>query len=211
MSNPWQQEDDEDMVDEKKMFESVRDNVVFLIDCSPSMLEIIEFEETSTTGLNIAMEVVEKMMKTKIMATPDDNIGVIFFNTKIAKNEHHFVGVHQFIPLANASSATVEKISNFRNILTNSNDLTTFHSDYGCLDLTEQENSLGDTLWFADTAIRSSGLRPQDTKRVLLFTKNDSPFGTASSSSSSSSTETRAMSRSSDMGGTNKKLHFFFF
>jgi len=38
--NPWANDDSEDETDDNKTtFESVRDHVVFLIDCSPSMLE----------------------------------------------------------------------------------------------------------------------------------------------------------------------------
>lgn len=130
------------------------------------------------------------------MCTPDDQIGVVLFNTKVAKNEHHFVGVHQFLPLNFASSNSIEKIAQFRKLIESTATLPKFHSRVGCLD-SNCENSLGDALWFADSSIRSSSLRPQDTKRVLLFTKSDSPFD----ASASSNTQTRAMSRASDMGG----------
>ena len=197
--NPWADgNDSDDDGSDKKTFESVRDNMVFLIDCSPKMLEPMSLtgeEEEKTTGLQIALDVLEKMMKQKIMAHPDDKIGVVFFNAKVAHNEHHFVGVNQFLPLDISSSATIEKIAQFK-LLLDGRDLSKFHSKMGCLDLTDNENSLGDALWFTDSSIRSSNLRPQDGKRVLIFTKSDAPFG-----NSTSSTETRAMSRASDMGG----------
>jgi|TARA_B110000091_G_scaffold213104_1_gene261542 ATP-dependent DNA helicase 2 subunit 1 len=135
------------------------------------------------------------MMKQKIMSTPDDTIGVVFFNANKAKNEHHFVGVHQFLPLNFASSGSIDKICQLRTLVETSAKLPAFQNKVGSLDASN-DNSLGDALWFTDSHIRSSNLRPQDTKRVLLFTKSDSPFQT-----STGNQKTRALSRASDMGG----------
>ena len=51
--------DSDDDGSDKKTFESVRDNMVFLIDCSPNMLEPMSLngeKEEKTTGLQIALD-----------------------------------------------------------------------------------------------------------------------------------------------------------
>jgi hypothetical protein len=47
--NPWADESD-DEIEDKKIFESVRDNIIFLIDCNEQMLEPVEVDDESSSS-----------------------------------------------------------------------------------------------------------------------------------------------------------------
>ena len=134
VANPWADDSDDDTSEEaaaRKAFENVRDNVIFLIDVQPLMVrdppesrgggggqekgnEEDEDDEEKASGLRIALEVAERMMKNKIMSSPNDKVGVVCFNSREMKNAHSFQNVHQLVPLDVPSAYHIEKISELR-------------------------------------------------------------------------------------------------
>lgn len=67
-----------------QMFEGKRDVILFCIDCSESMQELYDHpnvEDTQTSNLALALEAAMKIEKQKIIAGPNDSIGIMLFNT----------------------------------------------------------------------------------------------------------------------------------
>ena len=61
-----------------------RDVVLFCIDCSPSMLELREDardQNVQTCHLFTALEAAMQFQKRKIIAGPNDSVGILLFNT----------------------------------------------------------------------------------------------------------------------------------
>jgi hypothetical protein len=134
VANPWADDSDDDSSEEsasRKAFENVRDNVIFLIDVQPLMVrnppeseggggggddddDDDDDEGERASGLRIALEVAERMMKSKIMSSPDDKIGVVCFNAREMKNAHSFQNVHQLVPLDVPSAHHIEKVCELR-------------------------------------------------------------------------------------------------
>ncbi|TFK24811.1 Ku DNA-binding complex, Ku70 subunit [Coprinopsis marcescibilis] len=76
-------EDDEELQD-YSIFEGQRDVILFCIDCSESMQALYEDpndEDAQTSNLAVALEAAKQIQKKKIIAGPNDSVGIMLFNT----------------------------------------------------------------------------------------------------------------------------------
>ena len=67
-----------------KLYESRRDVILFCIDCSESMLELRDdpnYDNVKTCNLFTALEAAMHIQKKKVIAGPNDSVGILLFNT----------------------------------------------------------------------------------------------------------------------------------
>jgi len=61
--------------------ESLRDVILFAVDCSESMHAIHEDQKGSKSHLLSVLQAVIALQKRKVMYSPNDSVGILFFNT----------------------------------------------------------------------------------------------------------------------------------
>ena len=61
--------------------ESLRDVILFAIDCSESMHAIEEGKTGPKSHLLSVLQAVIALQKRKVMYSPNDSVGILFFNT----------------------------------------------------------------------------------------------------------------------------------
>jgi len=67
-----------------QLYESKRDVILFCIDCSESMLELRDdpnCDNAKTCNLLTALEAAMQIQKKKVIAGPNDSVGILLFNT----------------------------------------------------------------------------------------------------------------------------------
>lgn len=162
-----------------------RELLVYMIDASPDMF--LPFRnETEDVGedtyFSAVVKAVTKDMKTRIISRDRDEVAICFFNTREKKNFQESDGVFVFQAsdqdarnLDEPCQPTARLIKDFSNI----NEI--FDKDIGskagavpgC-----RENPLYSGLWIAQGLLRKGSVK-NSSKRILLFTNNDDPFGDA--------------------------------
>lgn len=68
--------------------ESLRDVILFAIDCSESMHTINEDQKGSKSHLLSVLQAVIALQKRKVMYSPNDSVGILFFNTVRMSNNY---------------------------------------------------------------------------------------------------------------------------
>ncbi|MQL90652.1 hypothetical protein Taro_023244, partial [Colocasia esculenta] len=157
--------------------EASKEFVVYLIDASPKMFVPFtrDEDEKGETPFHIAISCVLQSLKTQIIAGSFDEVAVCFFNTKQKKNLQDVSGVYAFDVMERESldRPTARFIKEFSNI--EESFLGQIGSCY-CIVSGSRENSIYNALWVAQALLRK-GSSKTATKRILMFTNEDDPFG----------------------------------
>ena len=93
---------------------SLKDCVIFLLDCSKSMHQIQN--SIQTTGITSVLTVAQYFLKTKIITNEKDLFGLVLFNTSLMKNEMNFEGVNQLINITPPDANLIKKIKNYEQL-----------------------------------------------------------------------------------------------
>ncbi|GAB1599908.1 X-ray repair cross-complementing protein 6-like [Argonauta hians] len=151
-------DDDNDEEDaEEKIYYSSKDEIIFLIDCSKSML--------SDDFFTACMECVQTTLKNKIIQNSHDLVGVVFFGTEKSKNSNNFDHIYIYQDLA---CPEAQRIIDIKEMLTDGWE--TFEEDYGH----NSNYQMSEVLWLCSFLFKKS----QDKRvfqRIILFTNNDEP------------------------------------
>lgn len=178
--------DDDDEDQEKDSFLDAdvgRELLVYMIDTGPEMFLPFKTETENggeETCFNAVVKAVTKDMKTRIISRDRDEVAICFFNTREKKNFQESEGVYVFQATDQAnqdelSQPTARIIKDFSNI----NEV--FDKDIGSkAGVTPgcRENPLYNALWVAQGLLRKGSVK-NSSKRILLFTNVDDPFGDA--------------------------------
>ncbi|XP_058821281.1 ATP-dependent DNA helicase 2 subunit 1 isoform X2 [Topomyia yanbarensis] len=150
-----------------------REGILALIDCADYMFSdrpdgINSFKET--------MELVEAMMRNKIINSEKDLVGIVFYNTEHSppppdeiELETGLVVPKQtavFMPLSNPSAESIRMVLNLRE----SDDCFDFDRKFGH----SQNTNLTDTLWLCTRMFTRCGYKLEQSS-IVLFTTNDEP------------------------------------
>ncbi|CAA6658963.1 unnamed protein product [Spirodela intermedia] len=134
--------------------EANKELVVYLIDASPRMF--VPFsqheDEKGETHFHIAVNCVLQSLKTQIISRSYDEVAICFFNTKEKKNLQDLTGVYVFNVVDRESL-----------------DRATYFPG-------SKENTIYNSLWVAQALLRKGSLKTA-SKRILMFTNEDDPFG----------------------------------
>ena len=160
---------------------SLKDCVIFLLDCSPSMHNLFidsNNENKKTTAITTVLTVAENFLKTKIITNEKDLFGLLLYDTSKTNNEMNFEAVNQLIPISTPDANLIKKIKIFEQN-TNPELCPETYNDT----LKEHFNSkkdvnkcfLSNALWICHSILKTYDKKNYN-RRIFLFTDNDNPL-----------------------------------
>ncbi|XP_072958461.1 ATP-dependent DNA helicase 2 subunit KU70 [Typha angustifolia] len=170
--------DSEDELYQEK--EATKELVVYLVDASPKMFTPLTTDEDGTkeTPFHLVMNCILQSLKTQIIGRSYDEVAICFFNTKEKKNLQDLNGVYIFNVMEREflDRPTARLIKEFSSL--EDSFISNIGSRYGIVSAS-QENPLYNALWAAQALLRKGSVKTV-SKRILLFTNEDDPFGNIS-------------------------------
>ncbi|KAG0031071.1 X-ray repair cross-complementing protein 6 [Podila clonocystis] len=169
MSSSWrsrdeepEDEENEEVVDNESKWSSSRDSVLFVIDCSPPMLQPDQEDEIP---FKTAIKCARAVLMNKIVATETDLVGIVLYGTAKSKNSNNFENIYV---LQDLEEPNVHKILQLDSI---ENDSFNFDEEIGT---SNGKYTLGEMFWTA-TNLFGASAQKVGFKRVFLFTNEDDP------------------------------------
>lgn len=154
--------------DETPAFVGGKDSVIFLIDCSPSMFDVFEAGESEgdadKTFFSRSVEAAYNTLSNKVVCSAKDLVAVVFFGTDSHRNSGDFKHIYV---LQDLDIPDVKRIKELEDMSKEGYD---FGSKYGSSD----DYSISDALWVCSNLF-SNASHKVASRRILLFTNNDSP------------------------------------
>ena len=205
LDNPSEEVGEFDINEELNFFENdpsseyktLKDTVIFLIDCNENLLK---------NGLENIFATAEGFLKTKIITNENDLFGLILYNThtpilvksmedldsKDKYNELNFEGINVLIKM---TPPDAKLIKNIKNLAEHSNHVK--NKDYmkylfDQFPPSKKEISLNDALWICQTEFKNYDSKTYN-RRIFLFTENDNPMV------NNSNERTKTIQRAKDM------------
>ena len=160
---------------------SLKDCVIFLLDCSPSMHNLFtdtNNENKKTTAITTVLTVAENFLKTKIITNEKDLFGLLLYDTSKTNNEMNFESVNQLIPISSPDANLIKKIKIFEQ---NTNPelcpetyIDTLKEHFNCK---KDVNKcfLSNALWICHSILKTYDKKNYN-RRIFLFTDNDNPL-----------------------------------
>ncbi|CAG8666326.1 3986_t:CDS:10 [Gigaspora margarita] len=188
-SNTSEFDVEEEIEVEKQLANLNRDAVLFVIDCSPSMMN----DEDSP--FKSAIRCASTVMMNKIITSNDtDLMGVMLFGTEKSQNalEKKHIYVLQTIDLPD-----IHRIIELNDIASGQID---FGQEYGN---TSEEVPLGDVFWACNDLFNSLSSTTIKIKRIFLITDQDNPHAT------NSVLRSTAITRAKDLIESNIEINLF--
>ncbi|ONM27631.1 ATP-dependent DNA helicase 2 subunit KU70 [Zea mays] len=168
-------DEDEDSVQER---EANKEMVVYLVDASPKMFTpaTTQDNEKQETHFHTIVNCITESLKTQIIGRSYDEVAICFFNTKEKKNLQDSAGVYVYNvgDREQLDRPTAKLIKDFS--LIEDSFMSTIGSRYG-ITAGSRENTLYNALWVAQALLRKGSVKTV-SKRILIFTNEDDPFGT---------------------------------
>ena len=160
---------------------SLKDCVIFLLDCSPSMHNLFidtNNDNKKTTAITTVLTVAENFLKTKIITNEKDLFGLLLYDTSKTNNEMNFESVNQLIPISSPDANLIKKIKIFEQN-TNPELCPETYNDT----LKEHFDSkkdinkcfLSNALWICHSILKTYDKKNYN-RRIFLFTDNDNPL-----------------------------------
>ncbi|XP_042387305.1 ATP-dependent DNA helicase 2 subunit KU70-like [Zingiber officinale] len=157
--------------------EATKDLAVYLIDASPKMFAPVTAPDNAENGtyFHVVIDCISQSLKSQIINRLNDEVALCFFNTKEKKNLQDLNGVYVFNVeerdfLDQPTAKLIKEFSSIENIFMNN-----IGSRYGILP-GSRDNSLYNALWVAQALLRKGSAKTA-SKRILIFTNEDDPFG----------------------------------
>ena len=164
----------------EQQFFPTKDCILFLIDCSPSMHNLIKDSDKTTTPLSSLLNVTENFLKSKIISNQNDLFGIILFNTSKANNELNFEGVNVLFKIEAPNAFNIKKIK-----MMSQNCDPEINKEKYKQELNEifpsiennpnKLNFLNNAMWIAQSLLKTYE-KKNYKRRIFLFTDNDDPI-----------------------------------
>ena len=164
---------------EQQLFPT-KECIIFLIDCRPSMLSVIQDSSitTKTTPISTILKVTENFLKTKIISNQNDLFGMILFNTAITNNDMNFEGVNTLYKIAAPNAFIIKNIKitsqNCDPELNESNYKKELNNIFKPVEDSKNSN-LSNALWVVHSVLKNYDKKSYK-RRIFLFTDNDDPI-----------------------------------
>ncbi|KAL1746005.1 ku70-like protein [Schizophyllum fasciatum] len=181
--NRIEEEEDEELQD-TSWLEGKRDVILFCIDCSASMLALYEdpeYEDAQTCHLFTALEAAMQIQKKKIIVGPNDQVGIMLFNTtkrgvKGRQGSDIKRGTYLYQPIGPLSAPSIQELIRLLDSFREDNDTlrNEFPPNQG------KHVAMGDVFTSANWVLRD-GAPKTATKRIFLITNEDDPHQGAGS------------------------------
>ncbi|CAL5220319.1 g2309 [Coccomyxa viridis] len=149
-----------------------RDNVVFLIDAQAAMFEEAGLKDTpgfaeSDRWFDVAVKVAKEFIKSHIISSDNDRIGVVFYGATETGNQNNFDHVYTVVTLDEPSAQSIRDLENMMG--------DDFEDKVGSA-AEGSPDHLRNGLWAASQLINTGSSRAN--KRLLIFTRDENPAGT---------------------------------
>lgn len=178
-------DDDEDHDNEYALDTDVgRELLIYMIDASPDMFLPFGKEDNGTeeTYFSVVVKAVTKDIRTRILSRERDEVAICFFNTREKRNFQESNGVFVFQASDQDKRNQDEPHQPTARLIRDLNNINvTFDKEIGSVPgvvLGSHENPLYNALWVAQGLLRKGSVK-NSSKRILIFTNNDDPFGEA--------------------------------
>ncbi len=170
------------------------DAVIFVVDCSKSMRA-----PKSLGGKSSLLEVLAaacSFMKTKIITSDKDRVGIVFYACKLAQNPLDLPNIHAFRKLEFPDAQSIKDLDKL------SSDSVGLETKYCAWNGPEQEALLCDVLSVCHNMFQ--GIEKLNySRRIFLFTDNDSP------NAENKHDQQRAVQRAHDLYEQNIDIELF--
>ncbi|KAH7049058.1 SPOC like C-terminal domain-containing protein [Linnemannia elongata] len=154
--------DDNILTDAQETQWSSRDSILFVIDCSPAMLQP---DEEGDIPFYTAIKCAKQVQLNKIISSDSDLIGVVLYGTRQAKNANNFAHIYVLQDLDVPDVGKIQQLEAIEEQRTN------FDEEFGT---SNGDYTLGEMFWTATNMFGGSAQRI-GSKRLFLFTNEDDP------------------------------------
>ena len=164
----------------EQQFFPTKDCIIFLIDCSSSMFNIIQDTTLNqkTTPLSNLLKVTENFLKTKIISNQNDLFGIVLFNTEIKNNEMDFDGVNALFKIEAPNALNIKKIKMMAQNCDPEINKDKYQDELNTIFKPLQNNKinfLNNAIWYVHSILKNYE-KKNYKRRIFLFTDNDDPI-----------------------------------
>lgn len=143
----------------------LRDAVLFVVDLSWKEA-LTPLRPGGRSVLGEAFAAAASVLKTKVITSPDDKLGIVLYGVREKQNPNGFEGIQVLQELDRPSAPRIKQLEQEA-----ARTPAQFVERYGCA----QPVALSDVFWTCTTLFNLSANPKQFQPRVFLFTGNDSP------------------------------------
>ena len=166
-------------ISEQQFFPS-KEVIIFLIDCSPSMLNIIQdpSQNQTTTPLSTLLKSTENFLKTKIISNQNDLFSMVLFNTEIKNNEMDFDGVNVLFKVEAPNALNIKKIKMMAQNCDPEVNKDKFQQELNDIFRplkNAKNNFLNNAIWVVHSMLKNYD-KKNFKRRIFIFTDNDDPI-----------------------------------
>ena len=166
-------------ISEQQFFPS-KEVIIFLIDCSPSMLNIIQdpSQNQTTTPLSTLLKSTENFLKTKIISNQNDLFSMVLFNTEIKNNEMDFDGVNILFKVEAPNALNIKKIKMMAQNCDPEVNKDKFQQELNDIFRplkNAKNNFLNNAIWVVHSMLKNYD-KKNFKRRIFIFTDNDDPI-----------------------------------
>ncbi len=160
-------------------YKSLKDAVIFLIECNNSMLE---------NSFQHVFEIAENFLKTKIITNENDFFSLIIYNTAIKKNYLNFEGINIMFPLTAPDAQLIKNLKiisqncqekynpKFMDFIQDNFPLyVNISHDNNNINKIESDITLNEALWICHSELKNLNQKDYN-RRIFLFTDEDNPM-----------------------------------
>ena len=164
----------------EQQFFPTKDCIIFLIDCSSSMFNMIKDTTLNqkTTPLSTLLKVTENFLKTKIISNQNDLFGIVLFNTEIKNNEMDFDGVNALFKIEAPNALNIKKIKMMAQNCDPEINKDKYQDELNTIFKPLENNKinfLNNAIWYVHSILKNYE-KKNYKRRIFLFTDNDDPI-----------------------------------
>ena len=165
---------------QEQHFFPTKDCILFLIDCSPSMHNLIQDSNKVSTPISSLLKITENFLKTKIISNQNDLFGIVLFNTDKINNEMNFEGVNILFKIEAPNAFNIKKIKLMAQNCDPEVNKEKYKSELDEIFKPIENNPnkisfLNNAMWIVQSILKNYDKKSYK-RRIFLFTDNDDPI-----------------------------------
>ena len=165
---------------QEQHFFPTKDCILFLIDCSPSMHNLIQDSNKVSTPISSLLKITENFLKTKIISNQNDLFGIVLFNTDKINNEMNFEGVNILFKIEAPNAFSIKKIKMMAQNCDPEVNKEKYKSELDEIFKPIENNPnkisfLNNAMWIVQSILKNYDKKSYK-RRIFLFTDNDDPI-----------------------------------
>ena len=165
---------------QEQHFFPTKDCILFLIDCSPSMHNLIQDSNKVSTPISSLLKITENFLKTKIISNQNDLFGIVLFNTDKINNEMNFEGVNILFKIEAPNAFNIKKIKMMAQNCDPEVNKEKYKSELDEIFKPIENNPnkisfLNNAMWIVQSILKNYDKKSYK-RRIFLVTDNDDPI-----------------------------------